>query len=130
LIPILIILFVVALGSMRAVALHQAHGEVAANAEVRLSLIAKAVTTDLSQSAAGLSLAEPSSALQGLLENALPPLATNAGRHIVLTDPQGLALAAAPAGGNLVGRYLDEILGSSQPLTTLGERAGVLRLSL
>ena len=30
----------------------------------------------------------------------------------------------------IVGRYVDEILGPSQPLTTLGERAGVLRLTL
>ena len=31
---------------------------------------------------------------------------------------------------DLVGRYIDEILGPSQPLTTLGDRAGVLRLTL
>ena len=36
----------------------------------------------------------------------------------------------APRQAELVGRYLDEMLGPSQPLTTLGERAGVLPLTL
>jgi len=130
LVPILIVLFVVALGGMRAVALYQGHSETQAAAELRLSLIAKAVVSELAQSGMPLSLAEPSEMLQGQLENALPPLATDLRRQILLMDPQGLVVAATPRESQMIGRYVDEILGASQPLTTLGERAGVLKLTL
>src|SRR5688572_2633656 len=46
LIPILIVLFVVALGVMRTIALYDARSEAASNAELRLSLIAKAVVSE------------------------------------------------------------------------------------
>ena len=130
LVPILIVLFVVALGGMRAVALYQGHSETQVAAELRLSLIAKAVVSELAQSGMPLSLAEPSETLQGQLENALPPLAIDLRRQILLLDPQGLVVAATPRESQMIGRYVDEILGASQPLTTLGERAGVLKLTL
>jgi two-component system cell cycle sensor histidine kinase PleC len=130
LIPILIVLFVVALGAMRVVALYQARAETENAADLRLALIAKAIVSELAQSGAPLALTEPSETLQGQLENALPPLAGEAGRQILLMDPQGMVVAAAPRDPDLLKRYVDEILGPSQPLTTLGERAGVLRLTL
>jgi two-component system, cell cycle sensor histidine kinase PleC len=130
LIPILIVLFVVALGVMRMVALYQARTETENAADLRLALVAKAVVSELSQSAVPLSLVEPSETLQGQLENALPPLATDQGRRILLMDPQGMVVAAAPRDPDMLRRYADEILGPSQPLTTLGEHAGVLRLTL
>ena len=129
LVPILIVLFVVALGGMRTVALYDAHAEAQASAELRLSLIAKAVVSELSQ-AGPLQLTEPSETLQGQLENSLPPLAADLGRQILLMDPEGMVVAAVPREPQMVGRYIDEILGPSQPLTTLGERAGVLQLTL
>jgi two-component system cell cycle sensor histidine kinase PleC len=130
LIPILIVLFVLALGGMRVVALYQARGEMQDSADLRLSLIAKAVVSELAQNSVPLSLAEPSEMLQGQLENALPPAATDQGRQIILMDPQGMVVAAAPRDHGLLRRYADDILGPSQPLTTLGERAGVLRITL
>jgi len=130
LIPILIILFVVALSGMRGVALYQTRDNIETNAKLRLSLIATAVTSELARSPLPVSLAEPSEMLQGQLENALPPLATEMGRRILLMDPQGMVVATAPREPQLVGHFADEILGSSQPLTTLGQRAGVLRLTL
>lgn len=129
LIPILIVLFVVALGAMRAVALYDGRAELESSAVLRLSLIAKAVTSELADSTQPLSLAEPSEALQGQLENALPPLANISSRMVMLMDPQGMVVAAVPRDPTLIGRYGDEILGPSQPLTTLAERAGVLRLT-
>jgi two-component system cell cycle sensor histidine kinase PleC len=129
LIPILIVLFVVALAGMRAVALYEAHTEAQVSAELRLSLIAKAVVSELSQ-AGPLQLTEPSETLQGQLENSLPPLATDLGRQILLMDPEGMVVAAVPREPLMVRRYIDEVLGPSQPLTTLGERAGVLQLTL
>ncbi|MGH6922201.1 MAG: PAS domain-containing sensor histidine kinase [Propylenella sp.] len=130
LIPILIVLFVVALALMRGVAIYQTRDNIETNAKLRLSLIATAVTSELARSPLPVSLAEPSEMLQGQLENALPPLASTMGRRILVMDPQGMVVAAAPREPELIGRFIDEILGPSQPLTTLGERAGVLRLNL
>ena len=129
-IPLLIILFVVALGAMRGVALYQAHAEAEASAAVRLSLIAKAVGGEFAEPRAAVSFTTPSEMLQGTLENALPPFATALGRIVFVMDPQGMVLAAVPRDPDLIGRYIDEVFGASQPLTTLGERAGVLPLTL
>lgn len=130
LIPLLIILFVVALGSIRSVALYQSRSAIQDAAEARLSLVAKAVLSDLARLPDTVSLAGPSELLQGRLENALPPRATNMSRSVMIIDPEGRVVAAAPYGSALVGSYLDEVLGPGQPLTTLGERAGVLRLTI
>jgi two-component system cell cycle sensor histidine kinase PleC len=130
LIPILIILFVLALGGMRGVALFQARADIEAGAQLHLSLIAKAVASDLADSAVPVSLSQPTEALQGQLENAIPPLATATGGSVLLVDPAGRIVAMAPRQPETVGRYLDDLLGASQPLTTLGERAGVLPLTL
>src|SRR5688572_26480292 len=130
LIPLLIILFVLALGGMRAVALFQAHSAIEQNAATRLSLLAKSIAGDLADSTAAASLAEPSETLQGLVENALPPLATGSGRSFLFINPDGKIVATAPRQPEVTGSYIDEVLGSSQPLTTLGDRAGVLRLTL
>ena len=129
LIPLLIVLFVVALGGMRAFALYQARTEHQETAEARLALIAKAVESDLSRMSGGVTLGQPSEALQGLLENALPPRATRMGRAILVVDPGGRIVAVAPRQAEWIGRDLDELLGPGQPLTTLGERAGVLPLT-
>jgi len=130
LIPLLIILFVLALGAMRGVALYQAHQQVELSAEQNLVLLATAVTSNLAESVAAVSLAEPSEALQGQLENALPPLSTTFGRLILLMDPEGRIVATAPRQTGMAGRYLEEVVEGSEPLVTLGERAGVLTLAL
>src|SRR5688500_17656422 len=65
LIPLLIVMFVAALGTMRGIALYNAHAEVGSNAETRLALIAKAIASDLAASSIPLSLTGPSEALQG-----------------------------------------------------------------
>jgi two-component system cell cycle sensor histidine kinase PleC len=114
---------------MRGVALYQARAEIAEGAEMRLSLVAKAVSSDLAESPLPVSLAQPSETLQGQLENALPPYATGMARTVLVMDPEGRIVAVSPRNADLVGRYLDEILGPG-PLTTLGERAGVLPLTL
>ena len=130
LIPLLIILFVVAVGTMRGVALYQAHEQVALNAEQNLSLFTTAISSNISESAAGLSLAEPSETLQGQLENALPPYASERGRLVLLLDPEGRVVATAPRQAGMAGSYVEEIVEGSEPILTLGERAGVLTLAL
>src|SRR3954465_15052451 len=104
LIPILIVLFVVALVLMRVVALYQSHAAAEMSAELHLSLIAKSVVSELAQSRQALLLTEPSETLQAQLANALPPSAPDRNRQIRLLDPQGMVVADSPREPNRVGQ--------------------------
>ena len=64
-----------------------------------------------------------------LLERALSTRATAFGRHILLSNADGVITATAPAGGP-IGLRLIDVLGETQPLTILGASAGVLEITL
>ena len=129
LIPILIVLFVVALGGMRGVALYQAHAEVAG--ERRAAAVA-----DRQGGRQRARASRAAAVADRAVGNAAGPAGERAAaaRHRPRPpDPASWTRRAwsSPrrrASRRLVGRYIDEILGPSQPLTTLGERAGVLQL--
>jgi two-component system cell cycle sensor histidine kinase PleC len=129
LIPLLIVIFVMTLGIMRGVALYEKQKVVEADGQTMLLLIAKTVSAGLAESAAQIPQAMPSETMTGILVNALPPNATANGRLISITDAEGRIVATAPEVPNLIGVYLDKRLGPAQPLTTLGERAGVMQLT-
>lgn len=61
---------------------------------------------------------------------ALPNNAAQRGRRIYLADETGRVVAAAGAPDGLPPADLLTLLGPAQPLTTFGERAGVMRLTL
>src|SRR5581483_4641506 len=74
--------------------------------------------------------AQPRSAdPRALFEQALPQRATAHGRHVLLSGPDNLVIAATPDGSYLNHRLLD-VLGEAQPLTILGASAGVLEITL
>jgi two-component system cell cycle sensor histidine kinase PleC len=129
LIPLLIVIFVMTLGIMRGVALYEKRQAVEVDSQTILLLIAKTVSAGLAESAAQIPQAMPSETMTGILVNALPPNATANGRLIAISDAQGRIVATAPEVPSLIGVYLDKRLGPAQPLTTLGERAGVMRLT-
>jgi len=52
------------------------------------------------------------------------------GREILVSNPEGVVIAAAPATAGVIGRKLLDVLGETQPLTILGVGAGVLEISL
>ena len=52
------------------------------------------------------------------------------GREILVSNPEGVVIAAVPATAGVIGRKLLDILGETQPLTILGAGAGVLEISL
>ena len=130
LIPLLIILFVVALGVMRGIAIMASLQDTEAAAKSDLSLLAGAVLANIAGAGQQISLAAPSDALDASLENAVPPEASGSGLLLMLMDPQDVIVAVTPRQPGTVGRHLDDILGPTQPLTTLGEKAGVLKLTL
>ncbi len=129
LIPLLIVLFVTTLGIMRGVALYEKWQSVEAENQTTLALIAKAVSSSLAETASQIPQAMPFETMTGILVNALPANATANGRLISITDGKGRIVATAPEAPNLIGVYLDTQLGPAQPLTTLGERAGVMALT-
>jgi two-component system cell cycle sensor histidine kinase PleC len=65
-----------------------------------------------------------------ILADALPEGATADGRRVYVTDASGTVVATAPRMPDLEGRALTTILGEAQPLTTFGERAGVLEIAM
>jgi two-component system cell cycle sensor histidine kinase PleC len=78
-------------------------------------------------------LAHPFDAVQRpeqVLARVLPSWATVAGRRFLLTNTEGVVIAATPSGDRAVGRRLIEVLGPTQPLTTFGAGAGVMEIVL
>jgi two-component system cell cycle sensor histidine kinase PleC len=74
-------------------------------------------------------LAKPADALHRpheLLANALPSWATAGGRRFLLTNTDGVVIAALPAADRVIGSRLIDLIGTTQPLTTFGAGAGVL----
>lgn len=67
---------------------------------------------------------------QRVLDQARTARTTAAGRYILISNPEGLVIAAAPAAAGLVGRKLLDILGDRQPITILGADAGVMEIHL
>jgi two-component system cell cycle sensor histidine kinase PleC len=67
---------------------------------------------------------------QDELNQAMTPRTTAAGRQILVSNADGMVIAAAPSTAGLVGRRLPEIIGDTHPLAILGESAGVLEIAL
>jgi two-component system cell cycle sensor histidine kinase PleC len=67
---------------------------------------------------------------QSELDHAITPRTTAAGRTILVTNPDGMVIAAAPDTAGVTGRKLDAILGDAQPLTILAGSAGVQEIAL
>lgn len=67
--------------------------------------------------------------VQTELDMARTPRTTAGGRQILVTNPEGMVIAAAPNTAGLTGRRLAEILGDS-PHTILGTGSGVADLTL
>ncbi|WP_026381221.1 PAS domain-containing sensor histidine kinase [Afifella pfennigii] len=130
LIPFLIVLFILALGLMRAVVLSDAHSELERRVHGEVALLANAVANNLKEMRAQMPAAAMSETYHGILANAVPEGATGEGRIVLLADPSGKIVASAPYGTGLAGRTLEDFLGPGQPLTTLGARAGVLDIRL
>lgn len=62
------------------------------------------------------------------LRMAVPPHGLDNGRKVFVSSREGLIVAAEPREG--IGRTIDDMLGPSQVLTTMADRAGVMRFTL
>ncbi|HWG06159.1 MAG TPA: PAS-domain containing protein, partial [Beijerinckiaceae bacterium] len=74
-------------------------------------------------------LAADGKAQSAVIEQSLPARALSHGRRILITDPFGVIISGLPRDGAPTGSLAD-YLGPAQPLTTLADKAGVLRIVL
>jgi two-component system cell cycle sensor histidine kinase PleC len=123
LIPVLIAIFLVIVGLTRVVELYGLKVEREFEARSTLSLIATLVATMLDKGAGA------GSAATNALAAALPPGATADGRRFYLTNTGGKIIGAAPDPAE-IGLDLSAVLSEAQPMTTFGERAGVMEIPL
>ena len=127
-VPILIIAFLLTICVGAAVQMLDHRRETLAEMELALAAVG-----DLAAERLDRPLAQPSDAVlrpQEVLANALPNWALLSGRRFLLTNADGMLIAATPGGDAVVGRRLIDVLGPTQPLTTLGASAGVMEITL
>ncbi|MDQ0314722.1 sensor histidine kinase [Amorphus orientalis] len=127
-IPLLTVVFVLVIAAYRTAVIVSDYEATEAAARSDLGLMAMAISSELSnelEEEATLTRARAAAALA----DALPAGATRADRQIVVADAAETILATAPYRPELIGQSLTAVLGSNQPLTTFGERAGVLDIT-
>ena len=130
LIPVLIIIFLSIVGLARFVELYQLKLDRERDARNMITMIASVLANTLDTAPGGGTEAPSRYDLLNRLDNALPPGASNDGRRILITDPNGIVIATAPRSIEDENQPLTDIVGESQPLTTFGARAGVMEIAL
>ena len=98
--------------------------QVIAAAATEMELIAALVADDINVRIAQSPNQSPAQALA----RAVPSHALNRGQRVLMSDPSGQIIASYPDGATS-GGMIDHI-GTSEPLTILAEKAGVMRITL
>jgi len=127
-VPALIIafLFTIAIGAFVQVLDHRRNA--LADASKDIDTIAEVLSERLERTLAG-DRATVWRRAQTELDLARTQRTTANGRQVLITNPEGTIIAAAPGIAGIIGRNIGEILGDT-PLMLLGESAGVVALSL
>ena len=126
-VPVLIIAFLATMAFGAGVQVHDHRRQAIAAIATDIGQTGDLIGTRLNHAVAAANN-DPIRRAQELLDQALPPHATLGGREILISDIDGVIVAAAPR--RHIGRPLLEILGPAQPLTTFGAGAGVLETPL
>jgi two-component system cell cycle sensor histidine kinase PleC len=127
-VPVLIIAFLATICVGAVVQVLDHRRQTLNDMSVALDAVADLAAERLSQP-----LQHPSDAMarpQEVLAHVLPPWATLAGRRFLLTNADGVVLAATTAADVAVGHRLIDLLGATQALTTFGAGAGVMEITL
>ena len=126
-VPVLIIAFLATMAFGAGVQVHDHRRQAIAAIVTDIGQTGELIGTRLNHAVAAANN-DPIRRAQELLDQTLPPHATLGGREILISDIDGVIVAAAPR--RHIGRPLLEILGPAQPLTTFGAGAGVLEIPL
>jgi two-component system cell cycle sensor histidine kinase PleC len=130
-VPALIIAFLVtiAVGAVvqildhRRVAITEATNDIETIAEVLSERLDRRVSEKSEQTEAWRRAQEE-------LERALSSRTTAMGRRILISNADGMVIAAAPSTAGFIGRKLVDILGDAEPLVILASGAGVMEAAL
>jgi two-component system cell cycle sensor histidine kinase PleC len=125
-VPVLVVTFVACLVTVAAVMTRDAYDDAISTALSDLELVADTVTTDLKVRATS---AKPTATASARAQQALQSRALGRGQQVLVTDRDGIVIAAHPTGQHLR-TPLTQFLGATQPLTIFAEKAGVLRIEL
>ena len=96
-----------------------------ADAMAEIEMISATIKAEIS----GYTKAQPDSRTMKMTESTFPGRAFLHGRQVLVTDPDGVIVAALPASRAPRGP-LQDFLGQSQPLTIFADRAGVMQIVL
>ncbi|HMF25323.1 MAG TPA: ATP-binding protein [Pseudolabrys sp.] len=127
-VPVLIIAFLITIFVGALVQVFDHRRQTLANDAISLEAVADLAAERLLEP-----LKQPADAHQQpqqVLSHVLPAWAMAAGRRFILTNGDGVVMAATPATDATIGRRLLDLLGPTQPLTTFGAGAGVMEITL
>jgi two-component system cell cycle sensor histidine kinase PleC len=123
--PAMIAVFIAALTAAASFLVLEAHDAAVNRAMLDLDLIAAATTNDF---VAAIEKAAAEDPTKTLIQS-LPGRAFAQGERVLVSNDMGTIVAVYPPEIGIGNALLDR-LGSNQPLTTLAEKAGVLRITL
>ncbi len=128
-IPVLIVTFVAMMTLTRLVGMMETRQALEDAARDQTALVASTLARALDQAKDRIADAGWEAIVRPLVAE-LPPRVAVDGRRILIADAEGIIRAAHPTDQRVLGKRLDDVLGSAQPLTTLGARAGAIGLTL
>lgn len=121
-VPALIVTFLMVIGIGAVVQVHSHRLAVIDGAKDDLALLALATADGVAARVGNAPARAPAA-----LTESLPPRATDNGRRVFVTDPQGRVVAAAPR-ADIPPADIAQLLDPAQPLVVFAERAGVLEV--
>jgi len=125
-IPLLIVVFLIVIATVRGLSLLHHHDEIERNARTILALSASEFRTSLTRAEAA---GDPAAA-QDIIERTMQR-ALLGNRHVLALADESLdVVAVSPSAAGWRGARLDTIVSGGQPLFMFGERAGVLSVSV
>jgi two-component system cell cycle sensor histidine kinase PleC len=128
-IPVLIGIFVTVVAAAIYLRLENDHRTVTANTKAEMTLVADVVADHLLVAWA-LDDVAPAVLTVEDFNAALNKIPIRANGEVLVVDEDGIVQASRPMGSPFLGQRLSEIFGATQPLTQIGERAGVLDMTI
>ncbi|WP_310620712.1 PAS domain-containing sensor histidine kinase [Flexibacterium corallicola] len=128
-IPVLSFIFIACIAVFRMLELSYSYEQTLQKAKDDLTLIAATLTARLDLYEDKLPQTGYYSALKATLADSLPPRATSNGRQILVAERSGKIVASSPINPQVEGLNISKLLGSTQPMTFFGKRAGVLTVN-
>jgi two-component system cell cycle sensor histidine kinase PleC len=125
-IPILVIVFLIVIATVRVLSLLAQHDEVERNARTVLALAAAGLQAELANTDEGDRATDARALVDDANRRAMP-----GSRHVLaVTDERFTVLAVTPSASAWRGARLDAIVSGGQPLFMFGDRAGVAAVTI